>query len=157
MKALEGEIVNPRTSVNLTKQAKMLHALSNDYNIVQSCMYAGISKQTYYNWLEDPSFAEKVEQAKSMIGMKAKENVIGAITQGDIHTSKWYLERRDSAFKSKADVEVHPGQTKTHDKLKEFMNDTDDGAYDDPSSEPPAAPTAEGGTEVAPSPSDIPG
>lgn len=43
----------------------------------------------------------------------------------------------------------------TRNKIKDFLNDTDDGAYDEGSAEPTTADEPEGDSEVAQTPSDI--
>lgn len=165
--AIEGEIVNSPTSVVLTKhpeeKVQLLEAAFNyDFNITEACQYAGISRETYYSWMEDdPIFAARINIAKSAPMKLAKEMVIKAIQSGDPQIALRYLTLRDPDFKPKAAVEFDPGEKRTEEKLKEFMDDTDDGAYPDTaredavSAEPTAPPESEGGAEVAPSTTDI--
>ena len=159
-KPLEGEVIDkgddvrPTTEYNLTTIADLLTAFQNSYNITEACHYAGISRDTYYRWLEQhPELAEKVEQAKHMPTRKAKETITKAIKEGDVATSRWLLERRDPDFRSKGELEVkNPDTIKTKEKIRGFLNDTDDidaeGA-DASSTEPSESASGEAGAEVA--------
>lgn len=141
---------------------KLIAAFNNAYNIGEACGYAGISRMTYYRWLEkDDEFSYKMSEAQAAPNKKAKEVVLTAINEGDVNTAKWYLDRRDPDFKPKGELAIPDGQQKTEEKLKEFMDDTDDGAYPDAvtadaiSAEPTAPTGTEVRGEVAQSPTDI--
>ncbi len=141
MTALEGEIIpngvgrpTDKTPATITK---LEAAFNNGFNITEACQYAGISNMTYYRWLaEDDQFSYKMSVAQSAPNTKAKSVIIEALKAGDVATARWYLDRRDPDFKAKAELEVSPGMIKTEEKLKEFMDDTDDGAYDDQRQQP---------------------
>lgn len=65
------------------------------YNDTEACFYAGISRNTYYQWLNDQAeFRDKIEHAKSGLNMKAKGVVVDALSKGDLGTAKWWLEHR---------------------------------------------------------------
>lgn len=164
--ALEGEIVNPHPPVVLTKHpedtVKLLEAAFNNmFNISEACQYAGISRETYYNWLGDDNiFSYRMSVAQKAPGMTAKQNIMKALSAGDTNISRWYLERKDPEFKPRAQIDPPPeGQQTTEEKLKDFLDDRNDGAYanteNDVSVEPATTPIAEGGDEVAPGPTDI--
>lgn len=65
--------------------------------VEQACAYAGISKQTYYNWVEaDPSFLTKMEAAQYYADIVAKNVVVDAVVKDrDLATAKWWLEKRE--------------------------------------------------------------
>lgn len=74
---------------------KLLTAFSAGYNDTEACFYADISRETYYRWLQEmPEFRDKIEVAKSVLNMKAKDLLVAAIGQGDLNAAKWWLERR---------------------------------------------------------------
>lgn len=165
--AVEGEIVSQSQGVRLTKHDERIvqlleAAFHNGFNITEACQYAEISRETYYEWLRDDDiFSYRMSVAQGMVSRKAKENVVTAIRQGDPNISLRYLTLRDPDFKPKATLETPEGQAKTEEKLKEFMDDTNDGAYPDTGTEDDGGeqPTTEAQSEirgeVAQSPADI--
>lgn len=141
---------------------KLIAAFHNAYSITEACYYADISRTTYYRWLEkDDRFSYKMSEAQSKPNTRSKEVVIAAIQAGDAQVALRYLTLRDPDFKPKAQLDIPEGQARTEEKLKEFLDDTNDGAYpvasgeDASSSEPIAEAEPAGGAEVAPSPTDI--
>lgn len=166
---LEGEVINqtPQDAVDLGAPnrvgrpsemtiavvTKLISAFHNGYNITEACHYAGIARVTYYRWLEaDTQFSNKMSEAQAMLNRKAKEVVASAIAEGDANTARWYLNARDPEFKAKGEVEVDHGLKQTKEKLRGFLDDTDDldskGA-DATSAKPTESATAEGGGDVA--------
>lgn len=159
---LEGELVPSDVGGAPTKYTpnvvnKLVAAFNNAFNITEACEYSGISRETYYNWLENQEgFSDKMSEAQSAPNRKAKEVVITAMNEGDVNTAKWYLDRRDPDFKAKFEGDVYAGErTTTEQKLKEFLDDTNDSAYNDASGEPTDTAIAEDRSEVADSPTDI--
>lgn len=167
--AVEGEVVSSETPREFTKTkhddtiVELLEAaFHNAFNITEACQYAGISRVTYYEWLaDDDIFSYRMSVAQAAVLKKAKQNVTAAIQAGDPVISLKVLTLRDPDFKPRGTLEVEPGDVKVEEKLKEFMDDSDDGAYidtgaDDAASAEPATPSeSEGGAEVASSPPDI--
>lgn len=162
--AIEGEIVsgdvNQTQTVRLTKHDETIvqlleAALNNAFNITEACQYAGISRETYYNWLgDDDIFSYRMSVAQSAPHRKAKQNVITAISQGDPNISLRFLTLRDPDFKPKAEVTNTPELDETRKKLKDFFDDKSDD-NDDAGSEPPATDASETRGEVAEAPTDI--
>lgn len=155
---LEGEIVNQIAPVQLTKHpeetVKLLEAaFNNAHNITEACQYAGISRETYYSWLEDDIiFADRMAIAGSAINRKAKTNVTDAIRGGDPNISLRYLTLRDPEFKPKAEVTPPTDYQPVEEKIKGFL---DDDSGNDVSEQPPTADSTEAGSEVAEAPTDI--
>lgn len=154
---MSDEIVNQSKEYNLTTVGKFIQAFNNGYNITEACHYAGVSRESYYNWLKwYPDFSNKMEEAKLMPMRKAKEVVLGAILEGDTATARWLLDRRDPDFKPKGELDNNLGvQQRTEEKIEEFLDDSTDGAYDEASGEPVATAESESGEEVASTPTDI--
>lgn len=155
---VEGEIVNQAPPVRLTKHDENIvllleSAFNNLYNITEACRYAGISRETYYEWLRDDDiFSYRMSIAQGAPLRSSKSNIIKAVDEGDVATSKWLLERKDPEFKPKAEVSTTPEQIETRDKLKEVLNAI---AEHDPSSQPAIPPVARNDDVVAGSPTDI--
>jgi hypothetical protein len=140
--------------------SKLIIAFNNGYNITEACLYAKISRPMYYDWLaKDDQFSYKMSEAQGSVSRKAKIIIAAAINSGDVNTAKWYLNAKDPEFSAKGQITPPEGQESTEKKLKDFMDDTDDGAYptrtDAASQQPSAADSAESGIEVAPGPTDI--
>ena len=76
-------------------------------NDTQACDFADISRTTLYKYInEQEGFADKIEQWKQRLKLRAKMNIQNAINDGDKDTSKWYLEKTDEAFNPKNKQEL---------------------------------------------------
>lgn len=114
----------------------LLVAFNNGYNVEEACAYAGIAKQTYYDWEKHKTgFLDAMTRAKQMPNRKAKENILGAMAEGDVNASKWWLERRDPEFKSKTELSPSPELSETRNKIREFLDEPDDPREDDGSAQ----------------------
>jgi hypothetical protein len=96
----------------ITKEIeKRLEAsLMNGASVTEACVYAKIAQRTYYNNIEiNGDFKHKMEFAKQLATLRAKENVVEAIVEKkDLQTSKWWLEKKTDEFnKDRANVEVN--------------------------------------------------
>lgn len=120
------ESVKAFSDISSTIIADLETAFNNDYNITQACHYAKIDRQTYYNYLRDPIFAEHMEVARNMPLRKSREIVIKAISDGDANLAFKYLTVRDPDFKTKSEVAFNPDLETTREKLKEFLDEPDE-------------------------------
>lgn len=60
----------------------------------EACFYAGISKQTLYNYQEiNPDFIDRKEALKERPVLLARQTVVKAM-KDDPLTARWYLERK---------------------------------------------------------------
>ena len=101
---------------------KLVAAFNNGFNATEACHYAGIARSAYYRWLdEDELFKDKMEEAQSAVGRKAKEVVIDSIQKGNTNDAWRWLERRDPDFKPKQEVENRT-LDESRDKVKEFLD-----------------------------------
>ena len=76
-------------------------------NVTQCCFFAEVPKSTYYDYLTaHPSYSDRIELLKSNTGMIATLNVHDEIKNGDVNTSKWYLERTSEDFNPKQKQEL---------------------------------------------------
>lgn len=131
----------------------LVEAFTKSYNVAEACQHAGINRDTYYVWLKEiEGFQDIMDEAKARPLKKAKSVIDVALNAGDVSTAKWYVERRDPDFKSKAEIDNNIGLQETRDKIKEFL---DDNSADDSSEQPSAADSADTGNEVAEATEDL--
>lgn len=75
---------------------KLLAAFWRGCNVTEACIYAGISRETYYEWCRlVPELSDSFAEARTRVSEKAKDVVVDAIYNGDIKAAKWWLERRN--------------------------------------------------------------
>jgi hypothetical protein len=101
---------------NMTENTvnKLEYAFSIGCTDLQACIYAGISKQTLYNYQDKtPGFVDRKQLLKENPVLLAKENVMLALKEKNISISTWLLERRDDDFKPKSKHEVEIGAHKS--------------------------------------------
>lgn len=64
--------------------AKLIQAFHDDATIEQACYYSGITKQTYYRWLEeDEDFSYEMTKAQEYPKVLAKRVLVKAMEAGD--------------------------------------------------------------------------
>lgn len=74
-------------------------------SVSQCCIYAGISRDTYYEWLKKrPDLALKFERAKLNPFLAAKRTIMQNMGNPDV--AKWWLERKSpDEFSTKQEVD----------------------------------------------------
>ncbi len=76
---------------------KLKAAFANSFTVDEACWYAGINKQTYYNWgAKYPDLLDQMDAARKAPNMKAKQVVIGSVNGGDVESAKWWLKNKAS-------------------------------------------------------------
>jgi hypothetical protein len=82
------------TLLNQEKVKKLKEAFLLDCTIEEACYYAGISKQTYYNWKDkNEELFEHLDILRLSPIFKARKSVVGAL-ESDVKVAQWYLERK---------------------------------------------------------------
>lgn len=62
---------------------------------LEACGHANVCKTDLYYWQEvNPEFAERKRTLKESIKLRAKRRVVESIDDGDVSSSKWWLERQ---------------------------------------------------------------
>src|SRR3990167_6620179 len=92
-----------RTS-KLTEECvkKLEEATAIGASVKRACYYAGISRETYYQWLkQNPDLSDRLDDIRERLPLKALQNIAAHIESnnpitGDISLSKWLLERTES-------------------------------------------------------------
>ena len=78
---------------------KLEEGFSYGFTDAEACLHAGIHKDTLYKYCKDhPEFSDRKEALKKQPNMLAKRNVSDKLTDGDVNTSKWQLERKDPDY-----------------------------------------------------------
>ena len=98
--------------------SKMEYGFMKGLNVTECCLYADISRNCFYEYLEkNPDFKDRIEELRSNPSTKAKLNVVEAIEKGDTDISRWWLERRNKdEFSAKQEVEA-----KVNMKLEDLL------------------------------------
>lgn len=105
-KKAKGKAGRPR-AVTPDVVGKLEEAFTVGANITQACDFAGISRDTYYDYCErNAGFIDKVAEWSARTGLRAKYNIHKAIENKDVDVSKWYLERTDDAYNPKKRAEI---------------------------------------------------
>lgn len=75
--------------------AKLEGAFALGHSDAEACIIAEIDKATLYRYCnKHRNFATKKELLKHTPAIKARRNIIEALNNKDIDTSKWYMERK---------------------------------------------------------------
>jgi len=85
---------------------KVIQALQKGRNIWDACIFADLSRQTFYNWVDkDKKFLAKVQFAKSNLERKSKDLIHELITEKkDISLAKRYLEKKSKETHDKDEL-----------------------------------------------------
>jgi hypothetical protein len=91
---------------------KLLEAFSYDCNLREACIHAGISQQTYYNWIgQNPKLLEEFDAARNGVYFKARRAVADSV--GDVRVALVFLEKKvPEEYGAKSKVE-HSGMIAT--------------------------------------------
>lgn len=103
---------------------KLEYALSIGCTITEACLYADISVQTFYNYLDrHPSYKDRVDKLRDSAVLKARKTVVDSIESGDEVTAKWYLEKkRRDEFGNKTEVLVESTNTLSIESRSEALS-----------------------------------
>ena len=94
-------------AITETVLRKLEEGFLRGLNVTQCCLFAEVPKSTYYDYLNaHPDYSDRIELLKSNTGMIAILNVHDEIKNGDVNTSKWYLERTSEEFNPKQKQEL---------------------------------------------------
>lgn len=109
------KVTNPtKASKEIVK--KLEEVLQDGGTITEACDQAGITRQTYYNWIEsDEQFLTKMESAQEYVTEVAKSVIARSITKRkNREDAKWWLERkRKNEFSARSEVTGKDGRDLT--------------------------------------------
>lgn len=97
------KIVSPTSQITQLKKEKFIDAYTKLFgHISDSCRAAGISRKTYYNWLDsDPKFLVLVMDAEMDLNDDIRDVLIKKAAEGDMTAVIFYLKNRHADFKQK--------------------------------------------------------
>lgn len=97
---------------------KLEGAFAIDANATEACLFAGISQETFYNYLEKhPEFRERMEQLKVRPILKARKAIVDDL--GNVDTARWFVEKKlPKEFGSSTNVVVPVQINITEDREK---------------------------------------
>lgn len=79
-----------------SRVGKLEVAFMRDFTVEEACSFAGIHRDTYYEWRRDyPWFSDRMDAAQNYLLTAAKHNLAERVIRyKDADISKWLLERR---------------------------------------------------------------
>lgn len=96
-----------------------------DFTVTEACAYAGIARQTFYDWQSKyDDFSDEINRAGAYLSIVAKKCLANAlIGKGTFETALKYLERRQPAEygKRKANKKMQPADVNIVVHLLEGM------------------------------------
>jgi hypothetical protein len=90
-----GRTVGRPTKYSDDAVKKLMDVFKMGGSVEEAVSYAGISKETYYNWAEKrPQLLTEAEQARIYPIVVARNIVVDNMVRNrDVNTAKWYLEK----------------------------------------------------------------
>lgn len=120
---------------------KLEEAFAVGCSDAEACFYAGIPKQTLYNYQKKhPGFIDRKEALKERPILLARQKVVREL-ESDVKNAQWYLERkRKDEFSQKTELEHTGGEDPIKVLLDKFgVTEAieDDRKNDEPVQSPP--------------------
>ena len=97
-----------KPSITRSKVTKLLEVLESGGSVEDACVFAKISKPTFYRELKaNERFETQIAIAKNKVKMKAITNITEQIDKGSPDFAMWWLEHRHAKeFSKSPDVAV---------------------------------------------------
>jgi hypothetical protein len=103
---------------------KLEEAFAMDSPVSEACLYAGISRTTYYEWIKlNPELANRFEELRDKPVLKARATIVKGLD--NVGTAQWYIERKRKAeFTSRQEHTGADGAplVELTETLKEIIN-----------------------------------
>lgn len=101
-----------RYNTKLTPEVvqKLEDVFSLDGTVEEACFYANVSRQTYYNWIDEfPELVERFDTLRQKPYLKARQTIVQSL--GKESGAQWYLERKKKKeFAQRTEVTGEEGQ-----------------------------------------------
>lgn len=84
---------------------KLEEAFARGSSDSEACILAEIGERTLYDYCKQhTSFRTKKELLKQTPSIRAKNNIVKALEEGNLKLSMWWLEHKSNEFKKRIDV-----------------------------------------------------
>lgn len=85
---------------------KLEQAFAIGADVSAACYFADISRQTYYNWIEDnKELEEKFDRLREKPALQAYQTVVKGLDKPEM--ARWYLERKKKLeFSQRNEIDV---------------------------------------------------
>ena len=105
----------------------LIEALASGLTITASCGLVGISRSTFYKWIENyPEFKQAVDGARPIIESNMLE-LIKDQAQTDWRAAAWVLERRfPEDFSLKREVDLQVNKSNGTNEVIEFLKQAEE-------------------------------
>jgi len=103
------EVTNRKIAEAVTKLddetvKKLEEVFALDGTVEEACFYAGISRQTYYNWVkEKPELLDRFEALRQRPFLKARQTIVKALDNPD-HAFKYMTKKKKAEFGDALDL-----------------------------------------------------
>ena len=95
-----------------------------DFGVTDTCVYAGISIDTYYRWIkEDKKLSEEIEAAKRFAFLIAKRTVIKGIKDNPQMALQWLKLREKDVYSERTEHTGAGGKPITYENLEKMSDD----------------------------------
>ena len=85
----------------------MLNALRLGNTRTTAAAYAEVHRDTFYEWLNDPTFSDAVQKAEADAEARFVGQIVKAAHGGTWQAAAWWLERRNShAWGKRIDINI---------------------------------------------------
>jgi len=94
------------------KDTFLISLANNNGNITNACIDANIGRRTYYDWLEDEDFAEKVDNVQESLLDLAESKLMENINKNDNTSIIFFLKtkgkKRGYVERQEVDANIRP-------------------------------------------------
>ena len=126
-----GNKVGRPTIINETVVKILEDALKVGSTVTQACHIAQISRQVFYNHLEENvEFFYRMNTSRSYLQLKALKNVNDAVVKGDLKASMWLLEKYVPQWEIKEQSELYRLEKEVEPEDEEDIDVTEKKAKD---------------------------
>ncbi len=112
---------------------KLIEAFKDDFTVEEACLYAGISKSTFYDWkAKNTEFSNEIDQSQMFLIFEAKKKLKKALLKSDsFEVALKFLERKQPQTYSIKRQEIKPpATTETTLTLEDIQAFKDLGIHD---------------------------